>query len=351
MKECLFLFKDHTSSMVKKKIQKKLNKFIDDIKYILIPIDNEETAYILHKPASFMRYFHRAVISYESVIIQHSYIMETFGQYYTPMNKITKEVTSIIELFQYLHSIDRLSFCNKIASSNDSLNSEVIDFTYFNLEIFDRDNKCIYKENMDLTNQNGNFGPREILLKLKDVYNPVGDFYKDDIILIIDSKSNTWDKVEHIKMEYRDSIVGVSLPLTRSFALLPSGIFQYMKSTIKSVYSYNLIYNQNIVSDEEAEEKREVLENTGEKIVSSVRYNDMWTHVIYDWLEYLTYINDFYKNITAIIEINDYMEITGEYIAKSVIQIETFDMDIQTLQTSSLEPLRLIDVIQLLTGN
>lgn len=346
MKECLFLFKDHSFTTVKKKFQKKLMQHVDDIKYILIPIDERETAYILHKPLSFMLHFHKAVISYESVVVQHSYIMDNFGQCYTPMHKITKEVSSIVELFQYLHSIDRLSFCNKLSSSNDSLNSEMIDFTYFNLELFDRNGKCFHKEKMDLTNQNGNFGPREILLKIKNVYNPINTFYKEDDILTIDSKSNTWDRINHLKMRYEECVVGINLPLTRSFSLLPSDIFQFMKSSIKSVYSYNLIYNRNVISDEEAEEKREEFENTGEKIVSSVRYNDMWTHVTYDWLEYLVYINDFYNNMTAIIEINDYMEITGEYIVKSVIQIETFDMEIKTLHSSSSEPITMLDIIQ-----
>lgn len=348
MEECLFLFKDHSFTMVKKKFQKKLIRHIDDIKYLLIPINEDESAFILHKPLSFMRNFHKAVISYESIVIQHSYITENFGQYFTPMHKITKELNSIIELIQYLHSIDRLSFCNNLSNSNDSLNSEIIDFIHFSLEIFDKDNNSLYIQKMDLTNQCGNFGPREILVNIEDIYHPINHFHKRDDILTLDSVSNTWNRVNHLRVNCKDDIVGINLPLTRSFSLLPNRIFQFMKSNIKSIYAYNLIYNKNLVSDEEAEEKREEFENTGEKIVSSIRYNDMWSHITYDWLEYITYINDFYNNITAIIEINDYMEITGEYIVKSTIQIETFDLGLKTLYSNSLSPIQVSDILQAL---
>ena len=103
MNQSFLLLKDNTIRSCKKILQKEINKFYKAIQYILTPIGDMNDSYMLHKVKDYMLNFTRAEVSFTPLIIRNSYIIENQTSYKL-LPAVYKELNSLEELLQYLHS-------------------------------------------------------------------------------------------------------------------------------------------------------------------------------------------------------------------------------------------------------
>lgn len=323
MNETIFLFKDKSVKTVKK-FHKSISKYFDEIKYILFPIDLFTDSFILINPKKYMMKFTKAIVRFESVIIQDSYFTEYYCKdCYSKISETEKEITDVTSLIQYLHSLNRIKFCNKLANSAESIIVERTEFTKFNIEIFSN-NDIIYSKYMDIKNQKGQFGAIDILENISDIYDPIKIPYKYSYLEI----STKWKYTKNISNNVL-SIYGLYLPRTRSFTFFNKTGLSILSYNINQAYFYTATFNPDYIEQEEysyqcREYNKYIYEMNN---ATPIRFQDFWAHELSELIEYITYLPYIQSfNITSS-EINDHGKPINKYKAISRLEIEFFDRE------------------------
>lgn len=234
-KRLIILNKNHTIEIIKEKKFRYSNK----MKYILIPIiEYGIDSYIMLKPNKFMN-FTKAEIEIEMAF--KVFIDGESTEFYFPI--INKEVFSIIELYNYLHSLNRYSYFNDIMGFiiNDVI--EILTITKFKITLFN--NKDIIYEK-DIENEYENYedelygdgnGPiLKIYNLLKDIYTLKDkDIYKKYLFLSEDK--NEWKIEENFYKKNENSIIGIDLYNSSSIYFMTALELAFIKNELDSIYS------------------------------------------------------------------------------------------------------------------
>ena len=307
MNQSFLLLKDNTIRTCKKVLQKEINKFHKAIQYILTPIGDTNNSYIIHKVKDYMLNFTRAEVSFTPLIIRNSYIIENETSYKL-LPTVYKELTSLEELLQYLHSLNRIRYCNKISNSNESSEYDITEFISFDIVIY-HNKDIIYEKHFK-----DQLGPIDILERIKDIYNPI---VKEDKVLNI--RDEKWS-IDKSPMK-GSNLLGIPLLYTKSYQFFSIDILEILTSTIRDVYCASMIYNPNIdeVDIIDADYISEYLFNSG-----SMRFHDLWSHVMNDYLEYITYLPTLYTNLITCAELMDLSDSPRIYKIKTSIMLTLF---------------------------
>ena len=157
-------------------------------------------------------------------------------------------------------------------------------------------------------------GPIDILERIKDIYNPI---VKEDKVLNI--KNDTWS-IDKSSIK-GSNLLGIPLLYTRSYQFFSIDILDVLTSTIRDVYCASMIYNPQIdeVDIIDVDCISEYLFNSG-----SMRFHDLWSHVINDYLEYITYLPTLYTNLITCAEVMDLSDSPRIYKIKTSIMLTLF---------------------------
>lgn len=323
--EVIGLMKNHT--VLKKKSFHKFMKRFDDIEYMLFIADDTLHTFIMHKPKDYMKKFAKAIITFQCAIRHYSLDEIGTENYPLIMNSVSKEVNDIPELINYLHSLNRIRYWNKLSSSNEEVFYEIIDFTQFNISMYDSKNNIIFEKKMDIKNQYGLFGIDEILKEISKVYKP-NDF-SGNKFLDIDEK---WSFTNEIKNDY--GIYGVYLNRTKSIQFMYKEDIHFLISNIKSFYCCTTTFDKKFVSKEKIEEELnefDMIEMKSSRIDYSpnthIRFNDIWEIELSGYIEFIVYLPYFYSNLILISELNDFATLNNIYCCTSSIEIEVYGKD------------------------
>lgn len=312
---------------------------IGAIKYFLIPISDKNPVYLVHKPKEYMHHFKKATIQFSGVITQFSTIDEKFERKYPegfikPLPETRMELTTVHELLVGLHSIQRILYCNKISHANndESICYEILDFSSFQLEIELTDGETCGVE-MTLTTENGMFGCREILKRIKKYYSPVwkGIGFSFD--------STKWSRTESTKEDFTLLKMG----MTQSVLLLSNRDLSLLNQTIYSAYCYNIMYNEEC-KDEISEIKERFDEHDHLPMTNTLRYNALWSHDIFTFLEYVTYLPFLYINLMTMAEAM--FDAPTTFNVKTNITIACYSKGFLEVDCDVNNPLSVFDIIQ-----
>lgn len=313
-KKSIILYND-ASTKVTYKIQKIINKNNEIISGIITPVGNNIDAYIFQKISNPMINFTKANIKFNAIIKHVSQMDEMSNNAITQLESVDKEITDIVELFQYIHSINRLKFVNRLSNSNESPVFEIVEFTLFELKIFSGKNETFSKK-MTVHSEKGEFGPREVLKKIRKFYNPTKVAH-DDLIAgneVIDDKIGfMFDRA--VYLEYTNSYTFFSDDQIRAMRCIKSS---YMYSITGNMESTSL-KDLNLYNSLPFEETTK-----NENKYSAVRYHDIWGPHTNILIEYITYLEYNYNQIGFISEINDTGKYEGKYHSVSFIEMELY---------------------------
>ena len=237
---------------------------LKDCKYVLVPIiEYGIDGYIMIEPNDQM-IFTKATVDYQ-LCVRDSSIDDEYAEYviedpkFIPdeycMFPIHKEVGNIIELYNVLHSINKLEYVNYIYNK-EAYDSEVFyDITYFRIEIFNRDDRIYGKEI-------GHINPQEygivddmsqtvyisfpnLLESIEDIYNiKLSDTNYCDFLCI---SNDMWSiKQEKDLTEY--DMIGVALCQSSSLFFINKPIFALLDGLDRLEINMN-IFNRGEVPD------------------------------------------------------------------------------------------------------
>lgn len=316
MDKSFLLLRDHSFITTKKSLIKEIKRFNDSIRYLLVPIGNDIGSFILHPVKAYMKKFTHAYISFTSVIVRHSEIVfeeKDKHAHYTELQTVSKYIFSLEELLQYLHSLNRMKYCNKLSFSNESYEYDLAEFMNFRLIIY-CGNNVIKDIKLD-----DYLGPVDILQRIKSIYKP--HIEKDKYLIVDGSK---WGFISTVKKKDLTMIFGCPLLQTKSYQFISGFDLDMIKTNIKDIFCSSLIYNPNIDKVDENIKLDEISEYLFD--CGSVRYHDIWTHSINDSLEYIVYIPTIYMNLISYAELTDFSKINNVYTIQTKFEISLLDI-------------------------
>lgn len=310
MSKYVFMLRDKTVK-IKSNFEKYFNNNFQEIRYLLMPINDH--SFIMHKPKEYMKDFHHCKVEFQMCIL-HDDVISYIS------NQTIKEIDSLLELFKYLHSLNRLIYCNKLAYCNEAQHYERTEFSYFKIEIFNKSNEILYDKVMDLKTESGQFGPIEILEKITKIFHPVNKF--TDKYLHI---NNEWKFVQFPEKDFQ--LYGVLHPYTKSISFYKGIDLQRLLGSIRTCYFCVSTYNPDIVSDEDCEHKsKEFADNVINAFDCRwcIRLFDYWTNDISAYLEFIEYSYYIRDNSKIISELNDFNEVKNQYRSTITYEIELY---------------------------
>lgn len=313
----ILLMKDHSIRHV---IKHKDLVLLRDCKYMLVPLEDANQTFILHKPKKYMNDFQEAAISFQIIVIRY---MEDGLTDYRLMTPVDIQVNSIPQLISALNSLNRIRYTNKIANSNECAESELMEFLYFHIHIKDKKGDVLFQKDI-VRNPDLRAFVFEILDSIKSIYEPITQFEKGTDVYALDRYLEVTDDAwKLIKPHaYKDNtIVGIPLPFTKTFTFIQSDCLYYLSLVTSSIYYGTVIYNPNDIAGfyNEWEVSIETHRITG------VRYHDLWVHETSDILEYVNFIPSIYTNLLVSAELMDYEEVTEKMIANTTIIFSLYD--------------------------
>lgn len=343
VKKPIILWDDHSwSSLKPEKFEKHLHTNLVQIQYMLIPISDVGSAYIVFEPKEYMRNFKKAEISFSCVVTQFSAIDNEFmcknpEGYMSELSETNMTLNGVAEFLYALHSIHRILYCNKISHANscETICYEIMDFSCFKMDIELTTGENLTVE-MSLKSENGVFGCREILKRIKHVYSPISK----GLNIYFSKKGNCWENKARESAEYQM----VEMGLSHSILMLDRQDFYRLSTDIYSAYCYNLIFNA-CDSKDKIEQIQDTLEEKGYlTITDGVRYNALWSHELSSLLEYITYLPFLY---TTLMTMADAMSdaASTKLTVKTNVTIATYSKGFIEVDCDPQRPLTVSDVV------
>lgn len=337
----IILWENHEwSSLKPHEFEKTLSTcMIGAIKYFLIPISDKNPVYLVHKPKEYMSHFKKAIIRFSGVITQFSTIDEDFEKqnpegFIKPLPETQMELNTVQELLVGLHSIQRILYCNKISHANndESICYEILEFSSFQLEIELTEGETCRVE-MTLTTENGMFGCREILKKIKKYYSPIwkGIGFSFD--------STKWSRT----ISEEETFTLLKMEMTQSVLLLSNSDVSLLNQYIYSAYCYNIMYTKEH-KDEIPDIKEKFDDHDHLPMTNTLRYNALWSHDIFTFLEYIVYLPFLYINLITMAEAM--FDTPTTFNIKTNVTIVWYSKGFLEVDCDADAPLTVFDIIQ-----
>lgn len=234
MKKICLLNKDNTCKVIS------MNKHFDisDVKYVLIPLNGID-AHILVKPNEYMN-FTKAIVCYEPEIVISNDFYDDVDETNYWLNKITIEITNIVDFYNFLHSINRIEYSNSFTNEYDLYNE--IEGNYISIKSMDiklfQNNLLIYELHYTAKCRNDEFDISSY--KLLDELKPIYRLFKNKDNKYLSIKNNKWNLVDYPE---ENSLVGVYLDNTCSICIFPDHVLKIL-AVISSIEYRKIIYSK-----------------------------------------------------------------------------------------------------------
>lgn len=181
------------------KYKKNIENDYRDIQFILFPCDLELNTYMLVEPNPYMIKMKKAKVIIESVIQRCGY---DYKDHYYPIGKFERIIDNYDELIQYLFSLDKTKYFNKLMKMSDYQDIppyQTIHFCFFSIRIYDESDKVIYKKKINTKEEvrhseiyiSPYFEAGNITDNIRDIYFSELSLFKESIS--IDPIRNLWD--------------------------------------------------------------------------------------------------------------------------------------------------------------
>lgn len=309
----IFLMKDYSV-----KHSSKIGKFYNDIQFILFPCDEELNTYLLVEPNMYMVKMKKAKVIIESVVQRCGY---DYKDHYYPIGRIEKEIFNYTELIQYLFSIEKTKYFNKLMQMTDF--NEIppymmIKYCFFSIRLYDENNKVIFKKKINIGEETKLstiyvcefYDPGNIVNNIHDIYFSELSLFKEHIS--IDPINNKWD-LAHDKYKY--NLCAVWLDETNSISF-------FHKDDIINLTHINSLYSSAMTF---SIDKWDDVEHRG--IVNCPEYDLSYFDypLIIEYIIYLPYI-DLVMKTCARIANNEYNE--GELTEDDYKIVYSLEMEV-----------------------
>ena len=334
----LLLMKDYS---VKK--SDAIEKYYDEIQFILFPCDPELNTYTLFEPNKYMVKMKKAKIILESVAERCGY---DYRDHYHPIGRIEKIVYSYTELVQYIFSIDKMKMYNAVMQMSDI--SDIppyikVMFCFFSVRIYDKNNKVIFKKKININEEtklaeihiSKIFGAGNILNNIRDIYFQELSLFKDYIS--IDPINEKWD----LNCDtYVYNLCGMWLDETNSITF-------FHKYDLNKIEKVTTLYGAGNVFPKDTKSQDVVLWNIPEYDVLYVE-----PQLIVEYITYLPYINLVMKTCTKVSNVRPGKEIVDEEDLKVLCRLEIeIDGVVKTRRFTDNDPFTISDLLDLLEGD
>lgn len=232
MKKVIILNKNKSTEVVKEKNF----KYEKEVEYILIPLNSYELhdTFLCIKANKYMN-FDNAKIEIKLANAVNDTECEEYSDL-SLFNDLNIETSSIIELYNYIHSINKLEYFNDIINANlENLTQRAIDILAFKIKLYKHD-QCIFEyifnrlDNSDdiLDEENIaydlgmiDYGFTSLFKGIKNIYETISD------ALFINKKTNKWSFDDD---KYYNCICGIMLFHTHtSYFVSPTEYFEFCK--------------------------------------------------------------------------------------------------------------------------
>lgn len=229
----ILLNKDHSVDYVKES-KFKYNK---DIKHLLIPMTTFDTnTFIPVKCNKYMK-FDKAIIEVQLVYNYLDYSNE-YDIYNSNIVYTKKEFTSIIDLYNFINSIDKLYYINELLNLNygtELLSS--IDICSYNISLY-KNGKCTYhsSDSYDTEGGVGYYTIRKAMSNISDLYNNFMKYSTDNMIYINDKSWKITDKC------IGNGIYGLHFELVNSIYFITPEVFDFTNE-ISQIKFFHYIIN------------------------------------------------------------------------------------------------------------
>lgn len=286
MKKIILLNKDHSIQIVKEN-KFKYNK---NIKYVLIPIvEFDINSYLMLKPNKYME-FTKASVEISMIYTNVDIYNDEFYRDEFPKQK--KEFTSLIEFYNYIHTIDRLSYINHIINCQFSYekNLEIMNIKEINIILYNNKD-IIYK--LNFINELSIEFEEVMDESIKDIKSIIKDIYKcknkdlSEKILYISDHNNQWALKDDIK---EDGIYTINLFHTNLLYFLDKNTITFLNKSIQSIFVSHYLID---LSDEYADilDFKSFIRNYDEDDEFEYDYFTILLYSINDYIEYFLYID------------------------------------------------------------
>jgi len=215
MKKIIILNKNKSVEIVKEKNFKYEKK----MEFILIPLNSYELddVFVCVKANKYMN-FDNAKLEITLANAVNDIDYDDFNSI-TPFNNLNITTSSIIELYNYIQSINRLEYLNDLLNANlECTTQRVIDILTFKIVLY-KNNECIFEYTFKRINDADDvesleydlgvldYGFHDIFKGIKDIYGVISD----DVF--INKNNNKWSFKDD---NYTESLCGIILPHTHT---------------------------------------------------------------------------------------------------------------------------------------
>lgn|SRR5574343_96374 len=229
-------------------IKEKSFEYSSKIKYVLIPIESyDSNTYILLKANPIMDFESVKLHVVLNYIWDDDYNDESYNKEFACINK---EYTSIVELYNMIHSIYRIKFVNNVMSySTDFENINAIVPTQFDIDFLLKDKSHYRKSFNSKINAVLDDSGAEILsliTSIKDFYNSADKELHNSDNVVINQYTNTWEFTS--KISDANCIYGLRLHDTASIYFVPYDIVSILDNINSSVFKKHVIADNRVMS-------------------------------------------------------------------------------------------------------
>lgn len=257
-RKIFLLYKDmHVGSIDESDIYKYLKKDKKTIKYVLLPVDNNDIEYIRINPSNFIKKFKQVIFEYDLNGINYAQSCDMWYGVNLQHNKVV--CNTPIELYSFLYSLDKLESFNALYTDNEP--DDFFELTISNVYVKFESNKGKVKRinlthlGYDNSSDDGIYVAAADVEGIATVVSDIKDFFMhtvmDDISNLFESsrdfvmyinREGSWGyrEIEHVILKSSKSLdKKCPFPILKYKEADPLTVYDYMES-VPGIYFNNI---------------------------------------------------------------------------------------------------------------
>ena len=286
--DVVVLYKDHHYDSMPS------NEFIysKDMKYILIPISDID-GHIMIKANEYMT-FDKASISYS---LQPRRIdWEEDEMEVSPMETVDVECTDIVELYNYIHTLYKLSYSDYVLHKTFKENDMVFDIGRFHIRLY-KNNQIIFEIDygMDLdcdefiAAASDDSACRELKEMLKPIFSSPKSLYETSKHILI-FKNNRWKMIKRSEADSHEKVLcGVPMLYSSTMYFCPIEEFNLYDEFISHFYTTIVMVESSYLEEMSENEKWEAVSEGDYDYYDSYDYRTGDAMLVIEYLLYFQF--------------------------------------------------------------
>lgn len=303
--------------------------FYKDARYIMVPSDNQLHTYVLLEPNKVMKLLHEADIKVEMVVLYQDHSKMDYDSKIVPFGNVRKTLHGMVEVIQYLQSLNRISYTNGAMKNNDAVIQLGVYFLYFKIKCYDENHRKIFvfKKHDGVL-----IRPNDILKVLAEAfYEPVVD-QLSYIRFNLSNQSWMFQKSKSVKIKkelYKSHMFAIPLTNTSTYYFINARELDILKSNLRGIMCQTYVYDDTI-NEEDMHDISKQFCNIDVGLLNGktnfVWMFDQWLCTLGMIIEFFVYLPYLYVIIQTTNQVNDNDgEVKGNYHSSTYLYIDTYD--------------------------